>query len=226
MSVAAIELLRSHSLPMLLEREIERVVLAGEFNPGDRISEKELAIRFGISRGPIREALRSLEAAGLVEQVPNRGVFVRQLSAEQADEIYEVRAALFALAGGLLAQRASDDEVEHLRRFLRRMNDAVERDDFATYSRENFAFHEYIVERAGNRVLAAQYLSLIKQLRLYRARSLMFGNAMNASSEEHREMVEAIAARDPERAYAAHHRHVATAKERLKSHLSRPSTAT
>jgi DNA-binding GntR family transcriptional regulator len=211
---------------MLLEREIERVVLAGEFNPGDRISEKELAIRFGISRGPIREALRSLEAAGLVEQVPNRGVFVRQLSAEQADEIYEVRAALFALAGGLLAQRASDDEVEHLRRFLRRMNDAVERDDFATYSRENFAFHEYIVERAGNRVLAAQYLSLIKQLRLYRARSLMFGNAMNASSEEHREMVEAIAARDPERAYAAHHRHVATAKERLKSHLSRPSTAT
>ncbi|HEV2559281.1 MAG TPA: FCD domain-containing protein [Microvirga sp.] len=226
MSVAAIELLRSHSLPMLLEREIERVVLAGEFKPGDRISEKELAIRFGISRGPVREALRSLEAAGLVEQVPNRGVFVRQLSAEQADDIYEVRAALFALAGGLLAQRATGDEIEKLRSFLRRMNEAVERDDFATYSRENFAFHEYIVERAGNRVLAAQYLSLIKQLRLYRARSLMFGNAMKASNEEHREMVEAIAARDPERAYAAHHRHVATAKQRLKSHLSRPSTAT
>jgi DNA-binding GntR family transcriptional regulator len=211
---------------MLLEREIERVVLAGEFKPGDRISEKELAIRFGISRGPVREALRSLEAAGLVEQVPNRGVFVRQLSAEQADDIYEVRAALFALAGGLLAQRATGDEIEKLRSFLRRMNEAVERDDFATYSRENFAFHEYIVERAGNRVLAAQYLSLIKQLRLYRARSLMFGNAMKASNEEHREMVEAIAARDPERAYAAHHRHVATAKQRLKSHLSRPSTAT
>jgi DNA-binding GntR family transcriptional regulator len=211
---------------MLLEREIERVVLAGEFNPGDRINEKELAIRFGISRGPVREALRSLEAAGLVEQVPNRGVFVRQLSAEQADEIYEVRAALFALAGGLLAQRAADYEIEKLSNFLRSMKEALERDDFASYSRENFAFHEYIVEHAGNRVLAAQYLSLIKQLRLYRARSLMFGNAMKASNEEHCEMVEAIAARDPERAFAAHHRHVAMAKQRLKSHLSLTSTST
>jgi DNA-binding GntR family transcriptional regulator len=79
---------------MLLEREIERVILGGEYGPGDRINEKELALRFGISRGPVREALRTLEATGLVEQVPNRGVFVRQLSAAQADDIYEVRAAL------------------------------------------------------------------------------------------------------------------------------------
>lgn len=224
MSVAAIELLRSHSLPMLLEREIERVVLAGEFNPGDRISEKELAIRFGISRGPIREALRSLEAAGLVEQVPNRGVFVRQLSSQQADDIYEVRAALFALAGGLLAARATDEDVARLRAFVRAMDDAIAQDDFDAYARENFAFHEFIVERSGNGILASQYLTLIKQLRLYRARSLMFGNAMQASNEEHREMVEAIAARDSDRAHAAHHSHVATAKMRLKSHPGLTST--
>lgn len=218
MSASAIELLRSHSLPMLLEREIERVILGGEYGPGDRINEKELALRFGISRGPVREALRTLEATGLVEQVPNRGVFVRQLSAAQADDIYEVRAALFALAGRLLASRATDEEVVRLRAFVSAMEGAIARDDFDSYAGENFALHEFIVERAGNGVLATQYLGLIKQLRLYRARSLMFGNAMRASNAEHREMVEAIAARDPDRAHAAHYTHVATAKMRLKSH--------
>jgi DNA-binding GntR family transcriptional regulator len=219
-----IDLLRSHSLPMLLEREIERVILKGEYDPGDRINEKELALRFGISRGPVREALRTLEATGLVEQIPNRGVYVRQLNSAQADEIYDVRAALFALAGRLLAGRATDQNVAQLRGFVRAMDDAIAADDFDTYARENFALHEYIVEHAGNSILAAQYLGLIKQLRLYRARSLMFGNAMQASNEEHRAMVEAIAARNPDQAHAAHHHHVATAKLRLKSHPNLTST--
>ena len=102
MTANAIDILRSHSLPMLLEQEIERVILGGELRPGDRINEKELALRFGISRGPVREALRSLELTGLVEQIPNRGVFVRQLTAAQADDIYEVRAALFWPGGQTL----------------------------------------------------------------------------------------------------------------------------
>ncbi len=218
MTANAIDILRSHSLPMLLEREIERVILVGGYDPGDRINEKELALRFGISRGPVREALRSLEATGLVEQIPNRGVFVRQLTAAQADDIYEVRAALFSLAGRLLAERATDDDIARLRTFVRAMDDAIAGDDFDRYAVENFALHEFIVERASNGALASQYLALVKQLRLYRARSLMFGNAMQVSNAEHREMVEAIAARDPDRAYAAHYRHVANAKARLKAH--------
>jgi len=220
LSVSAIEILRSHSLPMLIEREIERVILSGEYNPGDRINEKELALRFGISRGPVREALRSLEATGLVEQVLNRGVFVRRLTAAQAEDIYEVRAVLFALAGRLLSTRVTDEEVARLQAFVRAMDQAIAAEDFDAYVQENFAFHEFIVERAGNGVLASQYLSLVKQLRLYRTRSLMFGNSMRASNEEHHEMVEAIAARDSDRAHAAHYRHVTTAKMRLKSHPS------
>jgi DNA-binding GntR family transcriptional regulator len=220
MPATAIEMLRSHSLPMLLEREIERVILGGEHAPGDRINEKELALRFGISRGPVREALRSLEAGGLVEQIPNRGVFVRRLTASQAADIYEVRAALFALAGRLLAGRATDDDVARLRAFVGAMDQAVASGDYEAYALENFALHEFIVARAGNAVLAAQYLGLVKQLRLYRTRSLMFADAIRASNEEHREMVEAIAARDPERAASAHHAHVATAKIRLMSNPS------
>jgi DNA-binding GntR family transcriptional regulator len=217
MSVSALEILRSNSLPMLLEQEIERVILGGEFKPGDRINEKELAVRFGTSRGPVREALRSLETAGLVEQIPNRGVFVRRLTAAQASDVYDVRAALFGLAGKLLAARATDQQIAQLKTFVADMDKAIAQDDFDRYVRLNFAFHEYIVANAGNAVLAAQYLGLIKQLRLYRARNLMLGDAMHASNAEHHAMVDAIAARDPAAAFDANVRHVEEAKNRLMS---------
>ncbi|MCJ8142891.1 FCD domain-containing protein [Ancylobacter sp. A5.8] len=215
MSTPAIELLKSRSLPMLIEEEIQRVILSGEYEPGDRINEKELTLRFGTSRGPIREALRSLEASGLIEQIPNRGVFVRRLTGEMAAHIYDVRAFLFALAGRLLALRATDDEIATLRGFVRAMDAAIAADDFDHYVRENFALHEFIVAHAANPVLAAQYLSLIKQLRLYRTRSLMLGDSMQESNREHHEMVEAIAAHDADRAQAAHMAHVMRAKHRL-----------
>lgn len=215
MTLNAFAFLKSNSLPMLLEQEIERVILGGEFAPGDHVNEKELALRFGVSRGPVREALRSLDGAGLVEQVPNRGVFVRKLTAQQAADVYDVRAALFGLAGKLLAERISDDGIARLKTFLAEMDAAVEADNFEAYVKINFAFHEYIVENTGNPTLAQQYLGLVKQLRLYRARSLMLGDSMHASHLEHHAMVDAIAARDPVRALETHTSHVQTAKQRL-----------
>lgn len=217
MTLNAFEILRSSSLPMLLEQEIERVILGGGFAPGDHINEKELALRFGISRGPVREALRSLDSSGLVEQVPNRGVFVRRLTAAEAFDVYDVRAALFGLAGKLLAERVTADGVTQLKAYIADMDAAVAADDFEAYVKINFVFHEFIVVSAGNPTLAQQYLTLVKQLRLYRARSLMLGDAMHASHLEHHAMVDAVAARDPAGALAAHTRHVEAAKERLMS---------
>ncbi|WP_342362818.1 FCD domain-containing protein [Terrarubrum flagellatum] len=214
-TLSAIELIRSNSLPMLLEQEIERAVLGGELAPGQRVNEKELATRFGVSRGPVREALRGLEAAGLVEQVPNRGVFVRKLSWAEASNVYDVRAALFGYAGQLLSQRVDAAGVAQLRGFVADMDVAVEAGDFERYVRLNFAFHEYIVRESGNAVLAEQYLGLIKQLRLYRTRNLMLADSVHASNREHHAMVDAIEARDGDRAYRAHFDHVALAKRRL-----------
>lgn len=215
MIAQAIEMLRDRSLPMLVEQEIERVILSGEYAPGDKINETALALRFGISRGPIREALRSLDRTGLIATIPNRGVFVRRLTAAEAADIYDVRAALFALAGQCLAVRASEADVACLRGHVAAMDAAVARDDFDAYIIENFALHDAIVTRAGNPTLATHYRSLVKQLRLYRTRNLMLADSVQASNAEHRAMVEAIAAHDPARAYAAHFNHVATAKTRL-----------
>jgi DNA-binding GntR family transcriptional regulator len=202
---------------MLLEQEIERVILGGEFAPGDHVNEKELALRFGISRGPVREALRSLDSSGLVEQVPNRGFFVRRLTMAQAGDIYDVRAVLFGLAGKLLAERISDEGVDRLKALIAEMDAAVAVNDVEAYVKINFIFHEFIVVSAGNPTLARQYMTLVKQLRLYRARNLMLGDSMHASHQEHHAMVDAVAARDPARALVAHARHVEAAKERLMS---------
>src|SRR3546814_7909979 len=117
------------SLTNALEKQIERLIVEGERAPGERLNEIQLAARFGTSRGPLREATRSLEAKGFVEVIRNRGVFVRQLSVEEALEVYDVRAALFGLAGRLLAQKMNDELLAKLNRQLDVMEAAAAQSD-------------------------------------------------------------------------------------------------
>ncbi|RDJ21835.1 FCD domain-containing protein [Bosea caraganae] len=211
----ALTILRTRSLSGVLEREIEKAILGGEIPPGKRVNENLLATRFGTSRGPVREALRALEGLGLVELIPNRGVFIRQPAVEEAIEIYDVRTVLFGLAGKLLAERVGDAQVARLKEYLEQMEEAARSRDFDRYYPLNLAFHEFIIDACGNATLAAQYRGLVKKLHLFRARSLVQGGGLEVSNSEHREMVEAVAARDPERAQRAHSDHVARAKARL-----------
>lgn len=207
--------LRTSTLQSVLEQELERSVLAGEIAPGARINEVALAARFEVSRGPIREALRALEAAGLVYSIPNRGFFVRRLDLAEAAHIYDVRAALFGLAGETLARSASDDVVASLQRQLTQMEAAAEARDFDAYYPLNLAFHRSIIEAAGNPVLSGHYLELVKQMHLFRARSLGPGGGLAVSNAEHRDMVDAVARRDPSAAREAFANHVLRAKQRL-----------
>jgi DNA-binding GntR family transcriptional regulator len=210
-----LRILRTASLTRVLEREIESLILAGELPPGDRINEIHLARRFGTSRGPIREATRSLEGKGLVEVVRNRGVFIRRLTLEEALEIYELRSALFGLAGRLLAARMDDDILAALTAQLQRMDEAAEERDFDTYYPLNLQFHSDIVGKAGNATLAAEYQAMVKKLHLFRARSLVQGGGLAVSNREHREIVDALGSGDADRAHAACWRHVERAKHRL-----------
>jgi DNA-binding GntR family transcriptional regulator len=150
-----------------------------------------------------------------VEAVTNKGVFVRQVTMAEVRELYDVRAALFGLAGRLLAERASDAIIAKLERMLGAMEQAAAARDFDAYYPLNLAFHEAIVDGSGNATLAAQYRAFVKRLNLFRARSLVQGGGLAVSNREHREMVAAIAARDAGWAQEAHWRHVASAKDRL-----------
>jgi DNA-binding GntR family transcriptional regulator len=206
---------RGPSLSKVLCDQLEGMILSGEMKPGERLNEQQLAQRFGVSRGPIREAIRALEGAGFVEAVTNRGVFVRRLTVAEVRELYDVRAALFGLAGRLLAERADDALIGRLESLLETMERAAEDRDFDAYYPLNLTFHETIVDGSGNTTLATQYRAFVKRLNLFRARSLVQGGGLAVSNREHREMVAAIAARDAAWAQEAHWRHVSSAKDRL-----------
>ena len=216
-----LRILQTVSLTTVLEREIETLILSGELPPGERINEIQLSKRFGTSRGPIREATRSLEGRGLVEVVRNRGVFIRRLTLEEALEIYDLRSALFGLAGRLLAARMNDQMLDHLSGAVRQMDVVAETRDFDSYYPLNLAFHNFIVEQAGNATLATEYRAFVKKLHLFRARSLVQGGGLAVSNREHAEIVDALAAGDVERAHAACWRPVERAKQRLLASLDK-----
>ena len=180
---------RAETLSSLVAEELERMIIRGELQAGDRINESALAQVFSISRGPIREACRSLEKSNLVRVVTNRGVFVREMSAAQAAEIYDVRAHLFGLAGRLAASRVSFRDVVELRALVAEMHEAK---DIDTYYPLNVAFHARLVELSGNKRVAELYSALSKELHLFRRRGLVQGDSMVLSNQEHMRIIEAL----------------------------------
>ena len=217
----ALELLRSHSLTTLVQRELERRILSGELAPGDKLNEEDIAGRLNVSRGPVREAFRALESAGLLRMEKNRGVFVRQVSIAEADEIYEVRAGLDALIGRLLAERIQPRELAELRELLKKMQQAARAKDVEAYSPLNVRFHDRLAELTGNGTLLSAYRRLVNELHLYRKETLARGaDSFPISAREHAEIVEALARKDSDRAGKLLYDHAMESRDRLHAALS------
>jgi phosphonate utilization transcriptional regulator len=209
-----IALLQSSSLANVVQQEIERAILAGEHAPGDKLIEATLATRMGVSRGPVREAFRMLEEAGLVRTEKNRGVFVRAIPIDEAVEIFDLRATMDELVGRQLAAQITPVQLKEIRGLVEAMEKAVKAQDAQGYHLLNLRFHDRLVEMAGNRKLAAIYRKLIKELSLFRRLNLADSWLLPISAGEHRAIVKAIAAGDPEAAGQAMFQHVMDSKER------------
>jgi len=219
---AAIALVQANSLPMLVQEELERMILAGELRAGSKLNEAAVADRLGVSRGPVREAFRALEESGLVRLEKNRGVFVRQIALDEADEIYELRAVLDEFVGRRLAQTATPECLRDLRARVARMERAAARGDVDAYVATNLEFHDRLVELAGNAKLLVTYRRLVKELHLFRHATLARGGALPVSTREHREIVDRIAARQPAAAGRALYDHAMASRERM--HRARAAT--
>ena len=217
----ALELLREQSLATLAQQELERRIVSGEFAAGAKLNEVDVATALGISRGPVREAFSALSQAGLVRVEKNRGVFVRQVSLEEASEFYEVRAALEGLIGKLAARRIAIDEIELLRGVVRRMQLVQKSRKADEYFALNVEFHDLLARAARNNALLANYRGVVNQLDLYRratiSRSL---DNIPLSTAEHEAIVNAVSARDEARAEALLTQHVLVSRERLHAALS------
>jgi phosphonate utilization transcriptional regulator len=212
----AIALVQTNSLSMLVQRELERRILAGDLQAGAKLNEAAIADMLGVSRGPVREAFRSLEESGLVRLEKNRGVFVRQISLEEADEIYELRAALDEFAGRRVAQRAAAADIRELRVLVERMDKAAARDELDAYYLANLEFHDRLVELAGNAKLLATYRRLVNELHLYRRATLAQQGALPISTREHHDIVEKISAGQAAAAGRALYDHVMGSRERMR----------
>lgn len=214
-ALTALQLMQLNSLPGLIQTEIEHLILRGDLAAGKRINESLLALRFGTSRGPVREALRALEECRLVRSEKNRGVFVREISVAEADEIYDIREVLDELIGRRLAQRATPPQIEELKALLSEMDDATAKQDVTRYHSLNLEFHDKLVDFAGNDRLSEVYRALTKELLLFRLRGLQDGGGFAVSNTEHKAVIRAIASGDPERAGRQLRAHATSSRARV-----------
>ena len=190
--------------------ELRRMVMIGELAPGARLVEDRLAAQLGVSRNPVREALQTLATEGFVVITPRRGAMVAQVSATQAEELFDVRMALESLAARTAARRAKPADVLRLQDVLDRAAEATRLGDLDELAALNTEFHHEVVTSSGN-----GYLSLLVAPMARRIQWVFRASAPQravASWNEHEAVLRAIAAGDEESAAVLASAHVAAAR--------------
>lgn len=191
--------------------EIKRAILSARYRPGDRLVEGNLATSLGVSRNPVREALRQLEAEGFVEIAPRRGASVATIGLREAQEMFEVRAALEALSARLAAVRATDQDIEELDEIVVRGERAALNHRLEDLPDLNTEFHMRLVEVSGNRQMARMIAELRDRIQWIYSRHVE--RRAVPSWDEHRRLFDAIAAHDPESAAHIALHHIAAAQD-------------
>jgi len=198
-------------------------IVLGVLKPGTKLGETELAARYGVSRGPLREAIRRLESRRLLERIPHVGTRVASLEAADLIEIYRVREALEGLAARLAAENMTDAEVAGLWELLALHEQQQDlQEDIAYFQHAgDLDFHYRIIQGSHNRTLIDLLLGEIyHRVRMYRYQFSMTANRPRKALTEHRHIVEAIEARDGEMAELLMRRHISRAREYLEARQS------
>lgn len=181
-------------------KTLRKGILTGELKPGERLMEIHLANRLGVSRTPIREAIRKLELEGLVTMVPRRGAEVANITEKNLKDVLEVRQALESLAIELACERITEENKEELRQKLDQVETAVRTGDTGAIASADVAFHDAIVEFSGNMRLMQLVSNLGEQMYRYRFEYIKDVTKHSQIMSEHRIMFESIMENDKEKA--------------------------
>ena len=204
----------------LVCENIRQAFFDGTFSPGERLMEIQLADEMGVSRTPVREAIRKLELEGFVVMIPRRGTYVADISIKDITEIYEVRTCLDVLAAGLAAERITDEELETLNVYLHEISQHVANMDIDKIVEIDTAFHDVLYTASRNERLRSIINNLREQLTGIRGRTMSYPGRLVETMDEHRYLVDAIAARDVERAQHAARIHIENAEHTLMRSLT------
>ncbi len=191
---------RHQTLREKILETIRDAILKGSLKPGERVSEPELAERFGISRTPIREAFRQLESEGYLQVIPRKGAVVASLSERDIEEFYAIKIILEGFAARMAAEKLSMKDIEKLESINQRLEQIAKDGDVKNFFRVHNEFHEVFIKAAGNERLYEMINQLVMKFKRLRLASLSQPGRMEISVEEHRNMIQAFKDHDGDKA--------------------------
>ena len=187
---------------------LRQAILRGELKPGERLMEIQLANKLGVSRTPIREAIRKLELEGLVLMIPRRGAEVAEITEKSLRDVLEVRGALEELAVKLACQKITDEQIAELRAAEKEFEQALNSGDVTVYAEADVKFHDVIYHATDNQRLIQLLFNLREQMYRYRVEYLKREEAHGTLLVEHKKIIETIANRDMDAAVDAVCQHI------------------
>ena len=187
---------------------LRQAILRGELKPGERLMEIQLANKLGVSRTPIREAIRKLELEGLVLMIPRRGAEVAEITEKSLRDVLEVRGALEELAVKLACQKITDEQITELRVADKEFEQALNSGDVTVYAEADVKFHDVIYHATDNQRLIQLLFNLREQMYRYRVEYLKREEAHGTLLVEHKKIIETIANRDMDAAVDAVCQHI------------------
>jgi len=199
--------------------KLRDMISEGELPPGTRVPEKVLCLRFGVSRTPLREALKVLGSEGLVDLLPNRGATVARLTLNDIEEMFPVMGQLEALAGELACQHATDEEIAEIRLLHSQMVLDYTRSNRSAYFKVNQEIHGKILNAARNQTLCNVHRALAGRVRHARYLANLSQARWAKAVEEHEQILVALAARDGARLSAILKQHLANKLEVVRESL-------
>lgn len=194
---------------------LEDEILSGKLKRGDTLTETSLSARLGVSRTPLRGALHRLFEEGLIDVTPNRGAVVIGIGREELVDIYKMRIRLEGLASAEAAKRISDDDKRRLREIVELCDFYIARRDAERLKELDSEFHSIIYKASGNRMLNKTLSELHRNIHFYRKRSLAVEERLEKSSEEHKQILDAIERGDSEAADRLTSSHIEAALNNL-----------
>lgn len=204
------ELNMNEFLPLrdVVFQTLRKAILTGDLKPGERLMEIHLAERIGVSRTPIREAIRKLELEGLVTNIPRKGAMVAEISVKGLKDVLEVRRALDSFCAELACERITEEEKADLKAAFEAFIDATKTKDATVIARADVSFHDIIIGATGNERLVALINNLAEQMYRYRFEYIKDESGHDRLIEEHKNLMEAIISGDVDGARNAAREHI------------------
>ncbi len=200
---------------------LKEAIISGKYEPNHWLQEVEIAEALGVSRSPVREALKQLVAAGLATEIPNKGTFVRDFSDKEIEEIFEIRELMETYAIMHLPKELGKEQIRQLEMFKRDFKLYHDADNMDMYIDVDSDFHKYIIECANNSILYELYKKVGNMNMLFRIYSLQTEQRFNESQVEHTQIIDCLISGDYGKAAAINRSHLSYARETAGDQISK-----